>query len=77
MAFINQRRSGMLLCRQRVGVAIHHVPAKRVLRVGCTGVPSSITCGNGAHAIFSDGELRIDPCCVRAGEVVDGHARRG
>ena len=28
-------------------------------------------------AVFGDGELRIDPCCVCAGEVVDGHTRRG
>ena len=65
------------ICSQRRGVAIHHVSAKRVLRVACTGVSSSITRGSSAHTIFSDDELRIDPRCVRAGEVVDGHARRG
>jgi hypothetical protein len=36
-----------------------------------------ITSTGGTLAVFGDGELRVDPCCVRAWKVVDGHARRG
>jgi hypothetical protein len=47
------------------------------LRIVGARVSTSITGSSSALAFFGDGELRIDPCCVSAGEVVDGHARRG
>jgi len=47
------------------------------LRIVGARISTGITSGGSALAFFSDGELRIDPCCVRAREVVDGHARRG
>jgi hypothetical protein len=41
------------------------------------GNSGEITGNRGTLTVFGDGELRVDPCCVRAWKVVDGHARRG